>query len=128
MDFNDTGYLIVFIMKKIYARINVRKSKDNKLRLVNQEDLFTIENGLKMFFELNQNCGQEDYQELILSWKNEDKMESLPITPIENNRKNLMDEKKKLAKSLDKFSDDPNGLKISKIDKPQNQRVPESPV
>jgi hypothetical protein len=87
LDFYNTGYLIVFILKKIYARVKVQKFKDNRLKVASLEDFVALGDGLKMFFQVNPGCGADAYDELITYWKNEDKFDSLPITPVGDTEK-----------------------------------------
>jgi hypothetical protein len=74
-------------MKKIYARVKVQKFRDNKLKVASVEDFVALGDGLKMFFQVNPGCGADAYEELITYWKNEDKFDSLPITPVGDTEK-----------------------------------------
>lgn len=83
LESNHKGFLIILITKKIYCKIPVKIISSKKLKLQKFEDLKELEQTLSFYFQINKKSNQEIYDELLTSWKMDDKIESLTITPTD---------------------------------------------
>ena len=102
----DKGYLIFMIAKKIFCKIKVVFSKSDKaIKIQNTHtDLPAVEQSLNLLAESFDQILPERrniaYKDLITSWKDEDRNETMPITPSEIYKDNFFKpERKNICRS-----------------------------